>query len=233
LLAKYKKKGKEVRGHLEQMIADKKHDPVAQQFLALAGDPAVIQLELTDTAINLAHRRKLLGNPPCSRDKYTIGDEVNWELLLANLQEDLIVVTKDRAFDENSSLLSEEYQRRTGSKLLITETLSQALKIIGRTPSKKLIEAEKQLPAGRREDSLLGKKIDELLFLARWLYIAAHETGQVEQARGLIRHAMKATVEMYGLPKDDEPYDLDFVPGIISRFASLWDEEERELGESR
>jgi hypothetical protein len=37
----------------------------------------------------------LLGNPPSSPDKITIGDEVIWELLLAKLREDLIVVTGD------------------------------------------------------------------------------------------------------------------------------------------
>ena len=69
----------------------------------------------------------MLGNPPCSPDKYTIGDEVIWELLIENMKEDLIIVTKDYTFHENLSLLTEEYQQRTGrTLLLVTEKFSEA-----------------------------------------------------------------------------------------------------------
>jgi hypothetical protein len=145
LMAAYKKKGEGVLEHLKQLIADEKKDPVAQKFLALAADPAVTKLNLTDQAIDRAHRRKLLGNPPCSPDKYSVGDEVIWELLIENMTEDLIVVTKDHTFHDNLSLLSEEYQQRTGRKLLlVTETFSVALETIGQAPTKELIEAEKK-----------------------------------------------------------------------------------------
>ena len=145
LLATYKKKGQEVLENLKQLIADEKKDPVAQKFLALAADAAVTNLKLTDQAIDKAQRRKLLGNPPCSPDKYSVGDEVIWELLLEHLSEDLIVVTKDHTFHENISLLSEEYQQRTGRKLLlVTEKFSEALKTIGQAPTQELIEAEKK-----------------------------------------------------------------------------------------
>jgi PIN domain len=145
LLNTYKKKGQQVLEHLKQLIADEKRDPVAQKFLALAADAAVMKLKLTDQAVDKAHRRKLLGNPPSSPDKYSVGDEVIWELLLANLKEDLIVVTKDHTFHENLSLLSEEYEQRTGRKLLlVTETFSEALETIGQAPTKELIEAEKK-----------------------------------------------------------------------------------------
>ena len=78
-------------------------------------------------------------------DKYSLGDEVIWELLIEHLNEDLIVVTKDHTFHDNLSLLGEEYQQRTGKKLLlVTERFSEALKVIGQAPSKELIEAEKQ-----------------------------------------------------------------------------------------
>jgi rRNA-processing protein FCF1 len=144
LLAAYKKKGEAVLEHLRQLIADEKKDPVAQKFLALAADCAVTKLKLTDEVIERAHRRKLLGNPPCSPDKYTVGDEVIWELLIENMKEDLIVVTKDHTFHENVSLLSEEYYQRTGSRLLlVTEKFSEALETIGQAATKELIEAEK------------------------------------------------------------------------------------------
>jgi rRNA-processing protein FCF1 len=147
LLTDYKGKGKEILQHLRQLIADEKKDPVAQKFLSLAADAGVMKLKLTDQAIDKAHRRKLLGNPPRSSERYSVGDEVIWELLLDGLKEDLIVVTKDRTFHENLSLLSEEYGQRTGRKLLrVTEKFSEALKGIGQEPSRKLIETEEKLP---------------------------------------------------------------------------------------
>jgi rRNA-processing protein FCF1 len=145
LLTAYRKKGDEVLEHLKQLIADEKKDPVAQKFLALAADAAVTKLKLTDQAIDRAHRRKLLGNPPCSPDKYSVGDEVIWELLLEHMKDDLIVVTKDHTYRDNLSLLREEYQQRTGKTLLlVTEEFSEALKAIGQVPTKELIEAEKK-----------------------------------------------------------------------------------------
>jgi hypothetical protein len=141
----YKKKGKEVLEQLKQFSTNEKKDPVAQQVLALAADPAVTYLKLSDQAIKRAHRRKLLGNPPCSPDKYTIGDEVIWELLIENLKEDLIIVTRDNTFHDNLPLLSEEYQQQTGQTLLlVTKTFSEALETIGQTPTQELIEAEKK-----------------------------------------------------------------------------------------
>ncbi len=171
LLRTYKKKGKEVLRHLQQFIDDETKDPVARKFLGFASDAAVIKLPLTDQAVDRAHRRKLLGNPPRSSDKYSIGDEVIWELLLENLKEDLIIVTEDHTFRENLSLLKEEYERRTGSKLLrVTKKLSEALKAIGQKPSRKLVEKEKKMTGfgwsakgSGRHAAALWNKVDDLI----------------------------------------------------------------------
>jgi hypothetical protein len=145
LLDKYKEKRKAVLSQLKQLIADEQKDPVAQKFLALATDAAVEKLKLTNEVIERAYRRKLLGNPPCSPDKYTVGDEVIWEMLIENMKDDLIVVTEDHTFHDNLSLLGEEYRNRTGRKLLlVTKNLGEALKTIGQAPSKELIEVEKK-----------------------------------------------------------------------------------------
>lgn len=78
----------------------------------------------------------------------------------------------------------------------------------------------------------MEKKVDELQFLARWLYVAAEEANQVELVRGLIGDAMKASVEMYGLPDEDDLDDSEEIPEIIGgRFAAAWDECERERRE--
>ena len=155
----YKKKAKGVSDYLQQVIEDDKKDPVAQKLLALWTDPAVTILEPSDELVDKAFRRKLLGNPPTSSGKHTIGDELIWELLLANMKEDLVVVTGDRSFLDNKALLQEEFSSRTGKTLKdITEKFSSALKTAGKTPSEKLIKVEKQI-AGKNlpADLMWGK----------------------------------------------------------------------------
>ena len=98
----------------------------------------------------------MLGNPPTSPDKHTIGDELIWEMLLANMKEDLVVVTGDRTFLENESLLKEEFSSKTGKTLiLITKKFSSALKVAVKTPSEKMIDFEKQIDFENRS---LAKK---------------------------------------------------------------------------
>ena len=147
----YKKKSKEFSDYLLQVIEDDKKDPVAQKLFTIWADAAVTILEPSDELVDKAFRRKLLGNPPTSPDTYTVGDELIWELLLANMKEDLIVVTGDRTFLENKALLQGEFSLRTGKTLiLITEKFSSALKAAGKIPSDKLIDVEKQTAANTK-----------------------------------------------------------------------------------
>ena len=69
-----------------------------------------------------------------------------WELLCQELKEDLIIVTKDKTFFDNISLLSEEYRKRTGhALLLVTENFSEALRRIGQIPPPQLVIAEEEV----------------------------------------------------------------------------------------
>lgn len=72
------------------------------------------------------------------------------------------------------------------------------------------------------------KKIDEVQFLAIWLHTAAKQAGHLDLVRGLIRSAMKESVDMYGLPNMEEPDDPQDIPTIISKFAASWDEFDRQ-----
>ncbi len=154
----YQDKGKEITKHLETMIEDEKKDPVTKKFLALVTDHKVERLPLTDDAIKLAQMRKLLGNPPCSPDKHTIGDEVIWELLIKHAKDDLIIVTKDHTFHDNIEMLKDEYKKKTKHKLLlVTDTFSAALKAIGEHPTNELIEVEK------KEEQLLSDQLKRSL----------------------------------------------------------------------
>jgi len=150
---------KELSDHLARLIADETSDPIARDVLVLFADTAVKKFELDDAAIEKAHRRKLPGNPPCSPYKYTIGDEVIWELLL-KLQEDLIIVTRDSTHDDNFPILRDEYKEKTGHNLLlITGKLSEAVQKIGETPPEELVKAEdKEDKAWRQWNQIIDEK---------------------------------------------------------------------------
>lgn len=127
---------------IQRMVVDPKTDPMAQVFDDLVHDPAVRVFRRTEDLITRAHRRKLLGNPPKSPGVDTIGDEVIWETLLANLSEDLVFITRDRTYRHHATYLKEEYLERTGGDLEITDRVSDALKIIGKPPSPALVKFE-------------------------------------------------------------------------------------------
>ena len=148
----YQRKRPQILEYLKELIDDEKKDSVAQAILALSQDSAVKCFKLNQAVIATAHRRKLLGNPPSSPDKYTVGDEVIWEVLLANVKEDLIIVTDDETYPENFPLLAEEYHQRTKRKLLlVTERFDHALKAIGQTPTPDLVEAEEEEERSRKQ----------------------------------------------------------------------------------
>jgi hypothetical protein len=107
---------------------------------------------VSDEAFSKAYRRKLLGNPPTSPGKQTIGDEVNWEVLLESCHDDLILWTRDGTYAANEHYLAAEYNHKTGkSLLLITDKFSEAMKKLGAKPSDELIEQEQKLQEDVRE----------------------------------------------------------------------------------
>lgn len=67
LMSVYREKGKEILAFLKKMIDDESEDSVTQGILSLRYD--VCYLKLSDDVILKAHKRKLLGNPPKTRDK--------------------------------------------------------------------------------------------------------------------------------------------------------------------
>jgi hypothetical protein len=160
----HREKANEVLEYLKVLMDDEKNDPVAQGILALAADKSVQKLETSDAIFNRAQRRKLLGNPPCWPDQYTIGDEIIWELLLG-LKDDLIVVTRDKTYEENFPVLVDEYQQVTKHKfLLVTDKLSEAGEILGEQPTPDLIEAERKRKRRRKLPDSIEHRINEVFF---------------------------------------------------------------------
>jgi predicted nucleic acid-binding protein len=141
----YSRRVRVLGDRIESMIADPETDPVYTAFVGLFDDPEVITLERTESHVMRAHRRKLLGNPPKSERKETIGDEVIWEMLLElleGLDEDLILVTRDNTYRNHITYLKEEYTGRIGRILFVEDSVSAALDRMGIEPSEALLRYE-------------------------------------------------------------------------------------------
>jgi hypothetical protein len=132
----------EIIEKLNKFLEDQTTDHVLKGFLDLQND--LNTLDYTQDNISNAELRKKLGNPPTSNDKYSIGDELNWEVLLG-LDDNLIVVTRDKTFLENKILLATEYKDRTQKELYIEDSIAAALKLIKITPTKEFIQEEQSL----------------------------------------------------------------------------------------
>ncbi len=128
----------------EEMLEDPKKDEIFSFFMDLYTDSTVQKLSRTEKIFQLALNRKFIGNPPISKDKITIGDEIIWESILESIKDDLIIISADNTFKNNYTFLFDEFQTKTDKKLLgVFKEISQAFKIINEIPSKDLAEYEK------------------------------------------------------------------------------------------
>jgi hypothetical protein len=103
----------------------------------------VEKLRITDNIIERARKRHLLGNPPGS-DKVTICDEVIWESILENIRYDIVIVTNDKSFLNNKNFLEDEIAQKDYKLLEITNSITEAIKLIGAEPSQELEQLEKE-----------------------------------------------------------------------------------------
>jgi hypothetical protein len=135
-----KKHAKAIETQLRSWVIDESSDPVYRQFVKLYSQGTT--MSTPSDALAKAQQRKLLGEPPTSPDKYTAGDEIIWETLLALCNDDLIVVSRDHTFLDNESLLRSEFEAKGARRLLVvTDSLSHALRLVGK-PSAPIEQAE-------------------------------------------------------------------------------------------
>lgn len=126
---------------LQKMKEDKDIDPVFESFLKLYNDSKITKYERNEDIIRKAHNRKLIGNPPRS-NKDTIGDEMNWEIILSNVKDDLVIIARDKTYNDHITFLKKEFKSKTNKELFIDENISFALKKIGEIPSDELNKFE-------------------------------------------------------------------------------------------
>lgn len=122
---------KRISDQLKKWAHDDSSDPVYQEFVKLYVHGTTISTPID--AVSKAQTGKLLGAPPTSPDKHTIGDEVIWETLLQACDSNLIVVSRDRTFLDNEAILKSEFRIDGKRELIaITGSLAEALKLIGK-----------------------------------------------------------------------------------------------------
>ena len=115
-------------------------DPVYKLYLNVTSK----MYTRTELIIDKAIKRKQIGNPPTST-KNTCCDEIIWETLISNCKDDLIIVSRDNTFKDNYSFLRNEYNKKTGKKLVVVELISDAIRYNGQIPSEKFEDIENNL----------------------------------------------------------------------------------------
>lgn len=136
-------------------------DPVLDAYKNLTEICTFIKTK--EDLINKAKTRKLLGNPPVSPDRHSVCDELQWEELLEFCNEDLIVVSNDRAFTDNKKILMDEFACvKSGRKLTIVKSVSEALKALGAVSDRlEATEAEMDFNA-KKSLSIMANSIMEI-----------------------------------------------------------------------
>jgi predicted nucleic acid-binding protein len=124
-------------------------DTVLEELLA-----TTVRIPVTDKIYLAALRRNREGNPPGKAS--TIGDELNWEALLANCPDgmDLHIVSKDGDYrspldkSKPREFLAREWEERKKAKLFLHSelgpflgSLDDAIKLAGEDKKAKLIDA--------------------------------------------------------------------------------------------
>lgn len=146
---------KQIKRKLES-FQDPNDDPYVRKIGMLFSRKGVQKIEISEAIFKAAQKRKLLGDPPFSSDKHTIGDEVIWESLLAHCEEDLIIVSRDNGFLNYQSILANEFKIAGKRKLIgVIRKLSEALPLIGRPSPPKLIEEEQRIEEKERDQQTI------------------------------------------------------------------------------
>lgn len=141
----YSAKRKEVSNKISEIMANPSKDQIYSLFKTLVDRSIEEQTILMTTSeiLNNANKRKLIGNPPTS-NKFSIGDEINWEIILANATGNIVIVGRDNTYTNNISFLQRDFHKNTGFEILkVTDSITSALTEIGVKTSGDLAKEEK------------------------------------------------------------------------------------------
>lgn len=195
-----------------ELIFDFEKDPVYSLYLLFCHNTYDRTRDIIDRAI----KRKYIGNPPTS-NKNTCCDEIIWESILENCHDDLIIVTRDKTFNENYNFLKNEYNEKNGKEFLIVELISDAIRLLGDDPSNNLEIIEKNI--------LLEKEVLEYEVYhekSNWVNIVY----EALQSLGGVAYLSQIYDKVYDIIENNYPEKLTnkdikaTIRGILQRYCS-------------
>ncbi|MEN2402120.1 PIN domain-containing protein [Flavobacterium sp. MC2016-06] len=140
----YSAQQKIVSSSISEILKNSAKDPIANYFKEFVNESLKRDKVYftTDEIISKAVKRKNIGNPPTS-SKFSLGDEINWEIILANIHEDIILVGRDNTYINNLTFLQKDFHKQTGYNVVdLTERISVALEKAGIEITEALIKEE-------------------------------------------------------------------------------------------
>ncbi|MFH7002909.1 PIN-like domain-containing protein [Flavobacterium bizetiae] len=140
----YNTQQKIVSSSISEILKNSAKDPIANYFKEFVNESLKEDKVYftTDEIISKAVKRKNIGNPPTS-SKFSLGDEINWEIILANIHEDIILVGRDNTYINNLTFLQKDFHKQTGYNVVdLTERISVALEKAGIEITDALIKEE-------------------------------------------------------------------------------------------
>lgn len=166
MIKKFKKdiddQQKKLKDRIEKILKNPSlNDPVYRMLQKIFKHKSPINLNRENkerfTIRRLALKRFMLGYPPRKSTDNSIGDAVNWEWIIRCAEKSkkhIIIVTRDTDFGaihENESYLNDwlnqEFRQRISQqrKLILTDKLSRAFKLVEIPVTKEMIEEEENV----------------------------------------------------------------------------------------
>jgi predicted nucleic acid-binding protein len=153
---------KKLKERIEKILKNPNiHDPVYKMLQKVFSHKSPINLNRDNkqrfTIRRLALKRFMLGYPPRKSTDNSIGDAINWEWIIKiaeTTKKHIIIVTRDTDFGaihENESYLNDwlkqEFRQRISQqrKLILTDKLSKAFKLVEIPVTKEMIEEEENV----------------------------------------------------------------------------------------
>ncbi|QHS63658.1 PIN domain-containing protein [Chitinophaga agri] len=192
LRGQYDEQQKEVRNIIDKAIIAEGEDPVTFFFNEFVNhcDSKNAILNVTPEIVTKAYNRKMMGSPPVSKDRYSIGDEINWEIILANVRDNLILVTRDSSYQENFNFLDFDFLQASGSKIVkVTDKISDALQLIDGMAN----------PAFKALEEQMLKDIR---------YLNNYWRTPVEKDKPIFSHELQSDEESVKLPTTPPDFDM-------------------------
>jgi predicted nucleic acid-binding protein len=161
---KHKEQLRIVEDSIKEIINDTHKDSVFSEVTSLFQSKDVKIFEYDNDIIQKANKRHLLGQPP-GTDKVNICDEVIWEAILSNIDDDIIIVSRDGTYRDNYFYLNFEFKDKIDRELLkVCDKITEGIKLLGETVPPEIIELE-----GKQIDALTREKFLDDLFDAEWI----------------------------------------------------------------